>query len=103
MGTILKIGNPVAESQNWPDELKKILGALIDLASVAIASQNNALSLNAVLTAEELARRLKIPVSTIEELARKGKLSGAFRIGKHWRFDIDALRGSLDVAAAEEN
>jgi excisionase family DNA binding protein len=103
METIFKFGQPDSDPQNWPDELKKILNALIDLASVAIASHNNTLSLNAVLTAEELANRLKIPVSTIEELARKGKLSGAFRIGKHWRFDIDALRGHLDGVVGEES
>lgn len=103
MGTITRISNASFEAEHWPDELKKILNALIDLASVAIASQNATLSLNAVLTAEELANRLKIPVSTIEELARKGKLPGAFRIGKHWRFDIDALRGSLEGMAFVEN
>lgn len=80
---------------DWPSELKVIVGSLIDLAARVIESQGSALTLREVLTAEELSERLKIPVSTVEELARKGKLAGAFRVGKHWRFDLDALRNNL--------
>lgn len=83
------------ESVSWPKELKAILGALIDLATRVTATNKQALLLNEVLTSEELAARFKVPISTIEELARKGKLPGAFRVGKHWRFDLDRLRLGL--------
>jgi excisionase family DNA binding protein len=82
-------------SQSWPDELKEIVNAVIDLAARSFAARGPNLVLNEVLSADELSTRLKVPVSTIEELARKGRLPGAFRVGKHWRFDLDLLRASL--------
>jgi excisionase family DNA binding protein len=81
--------------QSWPDELKEIVNAVIDLAVRSFAARGSNLVLNEVLNADELSTRLKVPVSTIEELARKGKLPGAFRVGKHWRFDLDRLRMTL--------
>jgi excisionase family DNA binding protein len=84
-------------SRTWPDELKKILGALIDLSVRVVAANGKRFILNEILTAEELAARLKVPLSTIEELARRGKLPGAFRVGKHWRFDLDLLRTALPI------
>jgi excisionase family DNA binding protein len=84
-------------ANDWPEELKHILSALVDLAERMLASKESKLALNEVLTPEELATRLKIAASTIEELARKGKLPGAFRVGKHWRFDVDLLRAQLAV------
>jgi len=51
-----------------------------------------------VLTVQEVSDLLKIPASTIYDLAKKGKLRGV-KLGKHWRFleeDILALlRGIL--------
>jgi excisionase family DNA binding protein len=82
----------------WPDELKQLAGALIDLAAESLASRRPNLVLVEILTADELSDRFKVPVSTIEELARKGKLPGAFRVGKHWRFDLDLLRTALPTA-----
>jgi hypothetical protein len=68
---------PNVEPSNWSDELKSIMCALIDLVGrMLVESSGTKLVLNEVLTAEELSARLKIPVSTVEELARKGKLKG---------------------------
>src|SRR6266478_6023913 len=90
-------------SSNWPDELKQIIGMLIDLVARALSANGQKLMLNEVLTADELAAKLKIPVSTVEELARKKKLTGAFRIGKHWRFDLDVLRLSLSIGDNDDS
>jgi len=84
-------------SENWPAELKAIVGSLIDLAVRVMETNTTQLTLNEVATPEEISERLKIPVSTIEEPARKGKITGAFRIGKHWRFDLDALRTKVSA------
>jgi excisionase family DNA binding protein len=87
------------ESEKDPaDELKRALNALVDFALKALAPNGNgtALALREVLTAEELAGRLKLPESTVLEMARSGKLPGAFRVGKHWRFDVDVLRAQLE-------
>ena len=42
-------------------------------------------SLNRVMTIKEVSQYLRIPVSTIYDLTRKGKLRGG-KFGKHWRF-----------------
>ena len=89
---------------NWPDELKIILASLVDLAAKVLQSNNSTkLFLNEVVNAEELSARLKVPSSTIEELARTGKLKGAFKVGRHWRFDMDVLRGTLPTTGEEES
>ena len=47
---------------------------------------------NLLLTANEVSRVLRLPLSTVYEFAVKGKLS-AMKVGKHWRFaqgDIQA-------------
>ena len=43
------------------------------------------LSANQVMTIKEVSQYLRIPVSTIYDLTRKGKLRGG-KFGKHWRF-----------------
>ena len=86
------------QSVNWPEELKGILSNLIDLAARTLAQNGKNLVLNEILTVEEVAARFKVPLSTVEELARKGKLPGAFRFGKHWRFDLDLLRAALPTS-----
>jgi len=93
----------VENSSNWPDELKLVIGMLIDLIARTLSANGQTLTLNEVLTADELAAKLKIPASSIEELARKGKLKGTFRIGKHWRFDLDVLRTSLPIGENEDS
>jgi excisionase family DNA binding protein len=43
---------------------------------------------------QEIAEVFQIPVSTVDNLRRKGKLP-AFKIGKHWRYDIKAIEKTL--------
>lgn len=80
-------------------DLRQHLHALVDffITNIAHQSDNRWLDLREVLTPEELAERLKVPKSTIEEMARSGKLPGTFRVGKHWRFDLDLLRTKLPL------
>src|SRR5262245_16604319 len=79
---------------SWAQELKELVGRLVDLAVGLTSSNRQGLVLENVLTPEELATRLKLPVSTVLEMARSGKLP-AFRVGRHWRFDLDVLKKAL--------
>lgn len=38
-----------------------------------------------LLTTDDLGRRLRMPVETVQTLARRGELPG-FKVGKSWRF-----------------
>jgi PTS system nitrogen regulatory IIA component len=40
---------------------------------------------NDILTAQEVARYLRIPRTTVYDLAQQRKLP-AFKVGRHWRF-----------------
>ncbi len=60
-----------------------------------VSSKGKRLVLREILTVHELAERFKLHESTIDEMARTGKLP-AFKIGKHWRFDLDLLKIELD-------
>lgn len=42
------------------------------------------------LTAEEVASRLRLPLSTVYKLVREKALPG-FKIGKHWRFRKETI------------
>jgi excisionase family DNA binding protein len=99
MGKVKHIVEYRSELEKDPaEELRNHLHALIDFLVASVVpneSSRRRLALHEVLTADELAERLKVPRSTIEEMARGGKLPGAFRIGKHWRFDLDVLRANL--------
>lgn len=44
------------------------------------------------LTSEEVAEMLRVTPRTILNLADEGKLPGAFRVGKQWRFSRSKLR-----------
>lgn len=44
-----------------------------------------------LLTVEDLSKRLKVPEGSIYQFARKGKIPGAFKFGKHWRFRADMI------------
>ena len=79
----------------WAGELKDLLCRLVDLGASLVLSQKRGLVLENILTPEELAERFKLPKSTVEEMARSGKIP-AFRVGKHWRFDLDVLKKALD-------
>lgn len=43
-----------------------------------------------VMTAEEVSQYLKIPLSTVYDLTKRGKLKGA-KVGKHWRYFKDQI------------
>ena len=101
---ILPIGDgtnktPVNGS-DWKEELKIFLCALIDVAAERFEANASKYVLKEILSVEELSVRLKVPSSTIEQLARNGEISGAFRIGKHWRFDLDILGAALSNQGA---
>lgn len=99
---LLDTSEKAPDENCWATELKHVVGNLIDLAAKTLGTNSQRFNLNEILTTEELGARLKVPVSTIEELARKGRLPGAFRIGKHWRFDLDTLRSSLAAESKGE-
>ena len=50
-----------------------------------------------ILTIGEVSAFLRIPVSTIYELAKKGKLRGV-KFGKHWRFLEEDILGYFRMA-----
>jgi len=79
----------------WAGELKDLLSRLVDLAASLVSSHKRGLVLEKILTPEELSERLKLPLSSIYEAALSGRLP-AFRVGKHWRFDLDVLKKALD-------
>ena len=43
-----------------------------------------------ILTIQELSDYLKVPVSTLYKLAREGSMP-CTKVGKHWRFQKDAI------------
>ena len=47
-----------------------------------------------ILTAQEVGRLLRIPISTIYDLAQKGKIK-AVKFGKHWRFLKEDIKAYL--------
>jgi excisionase family DNA binding protein len=64
-------------------------------ATEILPAARSTLTRDEVLTAREVAELLKMPVSTVYELARRGELP-ASRLGKTWRF----LRPRLEVLLA---
>ena len=44
-----------------------------------------------LLTPEEISQQLRIPKGSVYDLARKGKIPSAFKVGKHWRFRKDLI------------
>lgn len=49
----------------------------------------------AILTSEEAAALLRIAETTVKDLARAGELPGAFKLGKFWRVERDALLAAI--------
>lgn len=49
-----------------------------------------------VLSVKEVSELLRIPVSTIYDLAKKGKLPGT-KFGRHWRFLEDDILSRFKV------
>jgi excisionase family DNA binding protein len=48
-----------------------------------------------LLTAAEVADRLRVSVREVQRLAADRRLPGAFKVGTLWRFDEEALMGGL--------
>jgi excisionase family DNA binding protein len=48
-------------------------------------------ALPAILTIEEAAALLRVSVRVSKDLARTGKLPGAFKVGREWRVNRDEL------------
>jgi excisionase family DNA binding protein len=69
--------------------------ATLSPATEILPAGRSTLTRDEVLTAREVAELLKMPVSTVYELARRGELP-ASRLGKTWRF----LRPRLEVLLA---
>lgn len=44
-----------------------------------------------LLTAEEISKFLRLPLSTVYKLAQEKKLPG-FKVGRHWRFRDDSIQ-----------
>lgn len=55
----------------------------------------------ALLTVKQLARYLGVHEQTVYDMARKGELP-SIRIGRSWRFDVEAVRTALDVSNGAE-
>ncbi len=51
-----------------------------------------------IMTIEEVSAFLRIPASTIYELAKKGKIRGV-KFGKHWRFLEEDILGFFKIVA----
>jgi len=51
--------------------------------------------LPAILTTAEAAVLLRIAETTVKDLARAGDLPGAFKLGKFWRVERDALLAAI--------
>jgi excisionase family DNA binding protein len=55
-----------------------------------------------IVTAEELASRLKVDPHTVLNWAKAGIIPEAFRVGRTVRFSLDAVKASLDLNNAGE-
>ena len=57
-------------------------------------NQVQTLSHNRVLCLHAAAKRLRIPERTLRYQASRGRVPGAFKQGKLWKFMVTALEGS---------
>lgn len=48
------------------------------------------------LTAEEVAKYLRLPLSTVYKLVQDKRLPG-FKVGKHWRFRNESIQGWIKL------
>ena len=44
-----------------------------------------------ILTITELSEKLRVSKRTVYHFAQKGKVPGAFKFGRHWRFRKDMI------------
>jgi excisionase family DNA binding protein len=80
-----------AQDAAWPKRLKELLDGLVDLIAEVVSDRACGQSLDSpLLEPEEAAALLRIPTSTLLDLARRGKIP-ALRYGKHVRFHGAAL------------
>jgi len=49
-----------------------------------------------LLTIDDLSKKLKIQKRSIYFFAQQGKIPGAFKFGKHWRFRQDMIDQWID-------
>lgn len=57
---------------------------------------------SAIMTIEEVASYLRIPLSSAYKLAQEGKIPGQ-KVGRHWRFHRATLDHWIKKDAAEPN
>ncbi len=55
-----------------------------------------------LLIAEEVASRLRLPLSTVYHLAKTGDLP-AFQVGRSWRFHAHEIERLMGIPLREEN
>jgi excisionase family DNA binding protein len=79
--------------------VSELLADRLEVGRIDIDERPDDLS-EAVLTLDEVAQLLRLPVESIESLARDGELPGR-RIGEEWRFARAAVLGWL--AAGDAN
>lgn len=51
-------------------------------------------------TPAEVAKILRLPITTLHRLCREGRLPGAFKVGHKWRIDLEVLLRSQSQPAA---
>ena len=75
--------------------LEPFIDAIAEAVAKKISPSTGSTSGNAeLLTPDELAEKLKVPVSWVYEQSRQGKIP-THRIGKYIRFDISEVLASL--------
>jgi excisionase family DNA binding protein len=58
----------------------------------ALTAQNDTETImTQFLTPVDLAKLLQVPLRSIYNFAQQGKIPGAFKVGKHWRFREDMI------------
>jgi excisionase family DNA binding protein len=78
-------------SANRASRLKELLSGLVDLAADELASRTSTRRITSpLLTPDQAAELLRIPKSTLLELAARGAVP-SLRFGKHVRFDPTEL------------
>ncbi len=64
--------------------------------SVAVSNETATQKPRKLVGAEVVAERLDIPLSSVYELARMGRIPGCIRLGRRMRFDPDRLERWLE-------
>ncbi len=56
-----------------------------------------------LLTPENISEAFQLPLSTVHRLAREGKIPGARKIGRLWRFSEEAIKDWLGGKSEEQS